>query len=94
METLAYYTLELARPPGGWSKMPEITARARHASDELRREGTQVRFLRSIFVPEDDVCLYLYRAASTQAVREAASRAALSVRKVTETLQPVETDPG
>jgi hypothetical protein len=67
--------------------MPELTARARRASDELRREGTQVRFLRSIFVPEDDVCLYLYRAASTEAVREAASRAALSFREVTETLE-------
>ena len=67
--------------------MPELTARARRASDELRREGTQVRFLRSIFVPEDDVCFYLYRAASTQAVREAASRAALSFREVAETLE-------
>jgi hypothetical protein len=73
--------------------MPELTARARRASDELRREGTQVRFLRSIFVPEDDVCLYLYRAASTEAVREAASRAALSFREVTETLETGEANP-
>ena len=73
--------------------MPEITARARHASDELRHEGTQVRFLRSIFVPEEDVCFYLYRATSPEAVREAASRAALSFREVTETLETDEANP-
>ncbi len=73
--------------------MPEITAQARRASDELRREGTQVRFLRSIFVPEEDVCFYLYRAASPDAVREAASRAALSFREVTGTLERAEPNP-
>lgn len=73
--------------------MPEITARARRASDELRHEGTQVRFLRSIFVPEEDVCFYLYRAASLEAVREAASRAALSFHEVTETVETEEAKP-
>jgi hypothetical protein len=73
--------------------MSEITARARRASDQLRHEGTQVRFLRSIFVPEEDVCFYLYRAASPEAVREAASRAALSFRDVTETLETDEANP-
>jgi hypothetical protein len=57
--------------------MPELAARARQASDQLREEGTEVQFLRSVFVPEDDVCLHVYRAASAADAHAAASRAAL-----------------
>jgi Nickel responsive protein SCO4226-like len=54
------------------------------AADELTREGKQVRFLRSIFVPEDETCFYLYQAPSIDAVREAAARAGLDYERVTE----------
>lgn len=45
----------------------------------MRREGEHVRFLRSVFVPEDDACFFLYEGASAQAVRDAATRAQLGV---------------
>lgn len=61
--------------------------RARLAALELTREGTPVRYLRSIFVPEDETCLYLYEAASADAVRIAAERAALSFERVVETVR-------
>jgi hypothetical protein len=77
----AYFTIELTRPPDGWSNMPELAARARQASDQLREEGTEVQFLRSVFVPEDDVCLHVYRAASATDARAAASRAGLPFDK-------------
>jgi Nickel responsive protein SCO4226-like len=41
-----------------------------------------VRFLRSVFVPEDETCFYLYEATSAEAVRTAARRAALAVEDV------------
>jgi hypothetical protein len=56
--------------------------RARAAADELTREGMSVRYLRSIFVPEDETCFYLYEAGSIDAVREAAQRAALPYVRV------------
>ena len=43
----------------------------------MRREGTPVRFLRSIFVPESDLCFLLYEAPTAKSVREAAGRAGL-----------------
>lgn len=58
--------------------------RARVAAEELTREGTPVRFLRSIFVPEDETGFYLCEAASVEAVRELAKRAALPVERVVE----------
>jgi hypothetical protein len=58
--------------------------RARIAAEELTQEGTPIRFVRSIFVPEDETCFYLYEAASVEAVRELAKRAALPFARVTE----------
>src|SRR6478736_2609307 len=78
----AYYTLELTRPAGGWTALPELTAAARGAADRLRREGVDVRFVRVVFVPEDDACFYLYRAASAGAVQQAADLAALSIESI------------
>ncbi len=60
--------------------------RARIAAEELTREGNPIRFLRSIFIPEDETCFYLYEAASVEAVRELATRAALPFERVAETL--------
>jgi hypothetical protein len=53
----------------------------------MRREGEQVRFLRSIFVPEDDTCFFLYEGSSARAVRAAALRADLGVTRVDEALR-------
>jgi hypothetical protein len=54
------------------------------ATDQLTREGTRVRFLPTIFVPEEEICLYLYRANSVDAVRRAAERAGLRCERITE----------
>ena len=58
--------------------------RSRLAADELTRAGTPVRYLCSFFVPEDETCFFVYEAASADAVRAAASRAALSFERVIE----------
>lgn len=57
---------------------------ARRAADELRREGTQVRYLRSIFVPEDETCFYLYEAARAEHVGDAARRADIPFARISE----------
>ena len=58
--------------------------RLRWAAEQLMREGVRVRFLRSIFVPEDETCFYLYEAASAEDVREAVRRAELPSAHVSE----------
>ncbi len=58
--------------------------RARIAAEELTREGTPVRFLRSIFVAEDETGFYLCEAASLEAVGELVKRAALPFERVVE----------
>ena len=55
---------------------------ARRAAEQLTREGTPVRFLRSIYVPEDETCFVLYEAPSCDVVRRAAARADLSFERL------------
>jgi len=56
--------------------------RARRAADAVRREGRSVELLRTIFVPEDETCFFVYRASSADDVREAARRADLPTENV------------
>jgi len=64
----------------------------RLAAEELTRAGTPVRLLRSIFVPEDETCFYLFEAGSIDVVREAAQRAGLEVEHVSEAVPDVAVD--
>ncbi|HSS74766.1 MAG TPA: nickel-binding protein [Gaiellaceae bacterium] len=60
--------------------------RARAAADEVTEEGAAVRYVRAIFVPEDETCFFLYEAASAAAVHDAARRAGLSSGRIIEAL--------
>jgi 2-succinyl-5-enolpyruvyl-6-hydroxy-3-cyclohexene-1-carboxylate synthase len=80
--TRTRYTVELRLPRTGWADLQEAAARARQATEQMQREGEQVRFLRSIFVPEDDACFFLYEGTSARSVRAAATRAKLGVRRI------------
>ncbi|HEX5617263.1 MAG TPA: nickel-binding protein [Solirubrobacteraceae bacterium] len=77
MDTPTRYTVELRLPHAGWADVQELAARARAATD-----GGPVRFLRSIFVPEDDTCFFLYEGPSAESVRAAALKAQLGPRRV------------
>lgn len=58
--------------------------RARLAAEKQTRQGTPVRYLRSIYVPEDETCFFLYEARSAEAVRRAAALAAVTFERVSE----------
>jgi hypothetical protein len=57
---------------------------ARITAAEMTSEGTPIRYVRSIFVPEDETCFFLYEAASAASVRTAARRARLPFERVAE----------
>jgi len=74
---MAEFLMELYVPRGD-DRMVERSARdARLAAKELTREGRPVKFVRSIFVPEDETCFLLYEATAADDVAEAARRASL-----------------
>jgi hypothetical protein len=90
MEALRRYTVEIDRPAAGWGDLQKVTAAARHVADEMRREGSPVRLLRAVFVPEDESCFFIYEGASATAVRNAARRADLAAGAVRKTILEVE----
>jgi hypothetical protein len=58
--------------------------RARSVAEELTRQGRSVRFDRSIHVPEDEICFFVFEAPSTRVAALAAERAALDPIRVVE----------
>lgn len=83
----ARYLVELAPPETDWEDIQALAARSRAASDELREDGTPVRFLRSVFVPEDGKVYLLFEGPTEAAIREAAARAGFGVESVAEALR-------
>ncbi len=75
MQALARYLIELQHPAGGWQHLPGLAARIRKAAELMRDEGRSVRFLRSVFVPEDDACFFLVEASSARVARQLLRRA-------------------
>ena len=60
--------------------------RARTAADSLRHDGRQVELLRTIFVPQEETCFFVYEASSADDVREAALLAGLTWDRVVESV--------
>jgi hypothetical protein len=56
--------------------------RARSAAEELTRGRTRVRFDRSIHVPEDEICFFVFDAPSGREAALAAQRAQLDPIRV------------
>jgi Protein of unknown function (DUF4242) len=65
----------------------ELDRRARDAAEELAGEGAAVRHLGSILVPEDEMCVLHYEAASRELASEAARRAGITSDRVVEALE-------
>lgn len=81
---MAEFLVELYVSRGDVAAVERGAERARLAAEALTGEGTPVRYLRSIFVPDDETCFLLYEADSVEAVREAALRAGLPFERVAE----------
>ena len=81
---MAEYLVELYVPRTDAAAVRRFAANARRAAEELTREGTPVRYERSIFVPDDETCFHLYEAESAEAVREVVRRAALPRGRIAE----------
>jgi hypothetical protein len=58
--------------------------RARSVAEELTQEGTCVRFDRSIHVPGDEICFFVFDSPSSTEAVLAAERAALDPLRVVE----------
>jgi len=60
--------------------------RARFAAEELTQEKARVRFERSIHVPEDEICFFVFDAPSARDAVLVAQRAGLNAFRVVEAI--------
>lgn len=81
---MASYLVEVYLPRLRAAELADATARAGVAAAQLTHEGTSIRHLRSIYVPEDETCFHFFEGADADVVREASRRAALRYARVVE----------
>ena len=78
------YLVETFLPRGAAGERTVRERRARSAAEELARQGTRVRFDRTIHVPEDEICFFVFDAQSGREAALVAQRAALDPLRVVE----------
>ncbi len=76
------YLVELYLPRRDEAALADAAVRARAASDALTSEGKQVRYLRTIFVPQDEIRFHLYEAQAADVVGEASLRAQIAYERI------------
>lgn len=89
---MAEYLVELYVPRTSAPVVESDVRRALLGGEQLTREGTAVRCVRSIFVPEDETWFLLYEATSADDVRAAARSVDLPVERIVEAVGSVATE--
>ena len=84
------YVVELQLPAGGADDVAAAGERARIAAEQLTREGTAVRCVRSVYLPEEDTCLLVFEAPTPEAVDRTGRRARLTYDRIVEAIRRVE----
>jgi hypothetical protein len=56
--------------------------RARTAAEQLASEGLPIRYVRTMYLPEDETCFHLFEAPTPATVEEASRRAALGPTRI------------
>jgi hypothetical protein len=82
---MTHYLVESYQSRAGAKELDAVTERLRQAAAELSRSGSPVRYLRGLFVPEDELCLHLFEGVSVDAVRKALARAAVVYERIVAT---------
>jgi hypothetical protein len=81
------FLVELYQPAPDPRAAAADAARAREAAQQLTREGTPVRYVRFLLIPDDETCFHLFEGVSAEAVGQASRRAALDYERVVEAVQ-------
>lgn len=63
-----------------------VARAARAGAAQAARTGAQVRFIRAVFVPQDESCFALYQASSAEEVTAAGALAGLEYDRVVKAL--------
>lgn len=77
------YLIETYLARGTAADLEQAAAGVRQAAEALSREGRSVRYLRTTFLAEDELCFHVLEAESIDPVAEAVHRAGLRFARIT-----------
>jgi len=80
------YVVERHLPNFTGEQVAAAAKRAKQTTAAMTREGTPVRYMRSIFIPGEYKCYCLFEGESADMVRQANQRAELPVENISEAL--------
>jgi hypothetical protein len=80
------YLVETYLAHGQTEERSALERLARSAAEELTRRATYVSFDRSIHIPEDEICFYVFDAPSARDAADAAERAGLDPIRIVEAI--------
>ncbi len=83
---MAVYMADRNLPGITMEQLGQAQQAAISASQQMTAEGTPVRYLRSMYVPEENHCMCLFEAESPAAVKEANDRAKIPYTRIVEAL--------
>ena len=78
----SHYLMESYLPRHELPERAQAVARVRRAARAVSAQGTPVRYLRSIFIPDEEVCFLLFEAESVEVVSAVTDRAGVDVDRV------------
>ncbi len=81
------YLLETYVSRARAGELAEAAVRARDTARRLAAEGRRVRFVRSTFLPSDELGFLTFEAESADVVGEVATRAEFSVERIVEAVE-------
>jgi hypothetical protein len=76
------YLVEAYVPRSQVQEAEAARHRARAAAEQLSREGTAVRHVRTTFLTDDETCFHVFDTASEEIVREVCRRARLGSPRI------------
>lgn len=81
------YLIDADLPRSRAGELSKLIVRLRAAAEELTAEGTRVRYVRSSFLPNDELFLHLIEAESAEAAGEATRRAGMAPERIVEAVR-------
>jgi len=85
------YCLELYLPRASASRIVEAAADAQRVAG-ASAGSSDVRYLRTTYLADDETCLHFFEAASVEHVADAARRAGLATERITRSVDPENDD--
>lgn len=79
---MATFLAELYLSRASAGELRDAAFRARSAAQSMTCEGTPIRYLRAIFLSDEETCFHVFEAGSPELVEEASRRAAIPVERV------------